>query len=150
MTAVKGKKHLKCVFSNFVSPSSPWKSKVVWKRSLQMCLIQCDRQYRPCCTAWTYFWMSQPCFPGLISSEDRGGCRLCPAGFSCDPADGTFSLCPPGQHSPEGALRCLPCPVDSVCTSGFPIRVNGAEYFNYKPTMGYLWEENVQFVVKFF
>ncbi|KAI4815467.1 hypothetical protein KUCAC02_005611 [Chaenocephalus aceratus] len=64
----------------------------------------------------------KPCFPGLISSEDRVDCRLCPAGFSCDPVNGTLSLCPPGQHSPEGVLQCLTCPVDSVCTSGFPIR----------------------------
>ncbi|KAF3847745.1 hypothetical protein F7725_020773 [Dissostichus mawsoni] len=58
----------------------------------------------------------------MISSEDRVDCRLCPAGFSCDPVNGTLSLCPPGQHSPEGVLQCLTCPVDSVCTSGFPIR----------------------------
>ncbi|XP_033971267.1 zonadhesin-like [Trematomus bernacchii] len=64
----------------------------------------------------------KPCFPGLISSEYRVDCRLCPAGFSCDPVNGTLSLCPPGQHSPEGVLQCLTCPVDSVCTSGFPIR----------------------------
>ncbi|KAK5868621.1 hypothetical protein PBY51_009620 [Eleginops maclovinus] len=64
----------------------------------------------------------KPCFPGLISSVDRVDCRLCPAGFSCDPFNGTLYLCPPGQHSPEGVLQCLTCPVDSVCTSGFPSR----------------------------
>lgn len=67
--------------------------------------------------------MLQPCFPGLISTEDRVDCRLCPAGFSCDPANETLSICPPGQHSPEGILQCLTCPVDSVCTSGFPHKV---------------------------
>lgn len=51
-------------------------------------------------------------------------CRLCPAGFQCDPVNGTLSLCPPGQHSPEGVLKCLSCPVDSICTSGFPIKVS--------------------------
>lgn len=68
--------------------------------------------------------MLQPCFPGLISSEDRVDCKLCPAGFSCDLGNGTLSLCPTGQHSPEGVLQCLSCPVDSVCTSGFPQRVS--------------------------
>lgn len=67
--------------------------------------------------------MLQPCFPGLISSEDRADCRLCPAGFTCDPTLGTLSLCPSGQHSPEGVLQCLACPVDSICTSGFPLKV---------------------------
>ncbi|XP_053728235.1 multiple epidermal growth factor-like domains protein 10 [Synchiropus splendidus] len=56
---------------------------------------------------------------GLISSEDKVQCRLCPAGFSCQPDTGSLSLCPPGKHSPEGILQCLTCPVDSVCTSGF-------------------------------
>ncbi|XP_060901721.1 signal peptide, CUB and EGF-like domain-containing protein 3 [Labrus mixtus] len=64
----------------------------------------------------------KPCFPGLISSEDRVDCSLCPAGFTCDPTLGTLSLCPPGQHSPEGVLQCLTCPVDSICTSGFPLK----------------------------
>uniref|UniRef100_A0A3Q3IVN5 Uncharacterized protein n=1 Tax=Monopterus albus TaxID=43700 RepID=A0A3Q3IVN5_MONAL len=50
-------------------------------------------------------------------------CRLCPEGFSCDPAIGTLFLCPPGQHSPEGILHCLACPVDSVCTFGFPFKL---------------------------
>ncbi|XP_055369802.1 uncharacterized protein si:ch211-286b4.4 [Betta splendens] len=62
----------------------------------------------------------KPCLPGLISTEDRVDCRLCPAGFSCDAANGTLSLCPPGEHSPEGLLQCLTCPIDSICTSGFP------------------------------
>lgn len=79
-----------------------------------------------CCLYSFHFCMFQPCFPGLISSVDRVDCRLCPAGFSCDPANGTFSLCPLGQHSPEGVLQCLACPVDSVCTSGFPHKVTMA------------------------
>ncbi|MEQ2279189.1 hypothetical protein AMECASPLE_006848 [Ameca splendens] len=64
----------------------------------------------------------KPCFPGLISSEDRVDCRLCPAGFSCDAANGTLYLCPAGQHSPEGVLQCLTCPFDSVCTFGLPYK----------------------------
>ncbi len=74
-------------------------------------------------SVFAHFCVLQPCFPGLISSEDRVDCRLCPAGFSCDPPHGTLSLCPPGRHSPEGVLQCLTCPVDSVCTSGFPFKV---------------------------
>lgn len=74
----------------------------------------------------------QPCFPGLISSEDRVDCRLCPAGFSCDPDDGTLFFCPPGQHSPEGVPQCLTCPVDSVCNSGFPHKVTMAADFPKK------------------
>lgn len=77
--------------------------------------------------------MWQTCFPGLISTEDRVDCRLCPAGFSCDAANGTLSLCPPGQHSPEGILQCLTCPIDSICVSGFPQKVIiTANYFNFK------------------
>ncbi|XP_038155551.1 uncharacterized protein LOC119792815 [Cyprinodon tularosa] len=64
----------------------------------------------------------KPCFSGLISSEDRVDCRLCPAGFSCDLANGTLYLCPAGQHSPEGVLQCLTCPFDSVCTFGLPYK----------------------------
>ena len=70
--------------------------------------------------------MLQSCLPGLVSSEDRVDCRLCPAGFSCDQVDGTLSLCPPGQHSPEGVLQCLTCPVDSICTFGFRLKVRMA------------------------
>nr|XP_057935999.1 SCO-spondin isoform X4 [Doryrhamphus excisus] len=33
--------------------------------------------------------------------------------------DGSLLLCPPGRHSPEGVLHCLPCPMDSICTFGF-------------------------------
>ncbi|CAB1443711.1 unnamed protein product [Pleuronectes platessa] len=70
---------------------------------------------------WVFLLLTQSGLAsGLISSEDKVDCRLCPAGFSCDPANGTLFLCPPGQHSPEGGLQCLACPVDSVCTSGFP------------------------------
>lgn len=97
-------------------------SRKIWeKRCFHLCFTLCGRWY--CSSVCTYFWSLQPCFPGLISSEDRVDCRLCPAGFSCDPANGTLSICPPGQHSPEGILKCLTCPVDSVCTSGFPVKV---------------------------
>ncbi|XP_014845642.1 PREDICTED: uncharacterized protein LOC106919650 isoform X3 [Poecilia mexicana] len=64
----------------------------------------------------------KPCIPGLISSEDRVDCRLCPAGFSCDVTNGTLYLCPAGQHSPEGVLQCLTCPFDSVCKFGLPYK----------------------------
>lgn len=67
--------------------------------------------------------MLQPCFPGLISSEDGVDCKLCPAGFSCDTATGALYLCPAGQYSPEGVLQCLSCPADYVCTAGFPHKV---------------------------
>lgn len=120
-----------CQFFEKINPAwmnytCDWKVRVMlWKWSIKLCAV---------CNVSTHFWMSQPCFPGLISSEDRVDCRLCPPGFSCDPATGTPSLCPPGQHSPEGVLKCLTCPVDSICTSGFPIKVTIAEdYFNYWP-----------------
>ncbi|XP_056906306.1 multiple epidermal growth factor-like domains protein 11 [Takifugu flavidus] len=76
----------------------------------------------------------KPCFPGLISSEDKVDCRLCPAGFQCDPATGTLSLCPSGQYSPEGVLKCLSCPVDSVCPSGFPIKCGPGKEPNIEKT----------------
>ena len=75
------------------------------------------------CSLIIHFFILQPCFPGLISSEDRVDCRLCPAGFSCDLATGVLYLCPAGQYSPEGVLQCQKCPVDSVCKSGFPYKV---------------------------
>lgn len=110
-----------------------WKVKVSAVKRVYSTMLLYDRLYRRCCTVCTHFWMSQPCFPGLVSSEDRVDCRLCPAGFSCDPANGTLSLCPPGQYSPEGVRKCLTCPVDSICTSGFPIKVTiTAEYLKYK------------------
>ncbi|KAM8904697.1 uncharacterized protein AB9W97_008232 isoform 6-T6 [Spinachia spinachia] len=77
----------------------------------------------------------KPCFPGLISSEDRVDCRLCPAGFSCDLAHWTLSLCLPGQYSPEGVLKCLTCPVDSVCTSGYPTMCGPGKEPNLDHTM---------------
>ena len=71
---------------------------------------------------------AQACPPGLVSAEDRVDCRLCPAGFSCDPDQGVLlSVCPTGQHSPQGVLHCLPCPLGSICSTGYPQKVGETE-----------------------
>ncbi|KAL4647500.1 signal peptide, CUB and EGF-like domain-containing protein 3 [Arapaima gigas] len=75
----------------------------------------------PCLTTGCFnlLWMQQALATGSISTEDRTGCKPCPAGASCDWLTGAVTLCLPGQHSPEGYDHCLPCSPGFVCADGY-------------------------------
>lgn len=97
--------------------------------SFLLCQHNCLSQplpYRPRLTVQSFkcLYLLKPCASGLVSTDDRVGCKLCPAGFSYDSASGNLTACHSGQYSPEGLTRCLPCPFGFVCIDGFQMKVH--------------------------